>query len=172
MGSSQQLVKNSAIAAAGHAAGYASAKAVGGTLGSVGGPAASIAGSMAGAYAAGKVFDKFIKDDSEECFHLFKEEFIDYLYSIELDEKELQKLIDLTFSDKYFNSRLKDIYKAGRKLKDAEKELAQRTFIRVEILEPAVIPILREREPIAKEEIIQAIKESDELLSSLALSAA
>lgn len=172
----QQLVKNSAIAAAGQATGYASAtaasKIVGGTLGSVAGPAASIAGSMAGGYVAGKVFDKFIKDDSEECFHLFKEEFIDYLYSIELDEKELQKLIDLTFSDKHFNSRLKDIYKAGRKLKDAEKELAQRTFIRVEILEPAVIPILREREPIAKEEIIQAIKESDELLSSLALSAA
>lgn len=55
---------------------------------------------MTGAYVAGKIFDKFIKDDLEECFYLFKEEFIDYLYSIELLAFLLLLII--------FNSSLKE----------------------------------------------------------------
>lgn len=70
------------------------------TLGSVGGPSRSIVGSMTGAYVAGKIFDKFIKDDPEECFYLFKKEFIDFLYSIELLAFLLLLII--------FNSSLKE----------------------------------------------------------------
>lgn len=150
-----QLIKNSTIG---------SASLVGGAIGSSVGPVGAVIGGMVGGFVGKKIVDTMIEDDALESYELFKEEFLDYMYSARLSQSELDELINRTFAHKKFSKILKDIYQASGNYEGNFGEQAQRNYINSRVLEPNIIGIFSQRKKINEDEINEALNIRNDLV--------
>lgn len=145
--SSQQLLKNAAVAGGGMMAG-AGAGAVGGAIaGPIGAFAGAIIGGIAGGIGAKAIADQFIEDDRVEMFAQLKEEFIDIVMVISLSQKEFNKIQEDVFNEQ-LESLLKDMF---------QRKENSRTYAK-EFVEEKVKSIIKDREQVELKEIIDAIQ--------------
>ena len=145
--SSQQLLKNAAVAGGGMMAG-AGAGAVGGAIaGPIGALAGAIIGGIAGGIGAKAIADQFIEDDRVEMFAQLKEEFIDIVMVISLSQKEFNKIQEDVFNEQ-LESLLKDMFQ--------QKENS-RTYAK-EFIEEKVKSVIKDRKRVELKEIIEAVQ--------------
>lgn len=149
--SKQQLLKNSLIAGAGIGGGALAGAALGSLAPGPGNVAGAIAGGFLGTKAGKKVLDYFIEDDRVEMFAILKEEYIDVVMSMFLTEDEFTKVQELIF-DKKLESKLKQIYKEGKKK-------GFRSYAREDIIEVAVISVIEKRDLISDNTITDGINQ-------------
>ena len=145
--SSQQLLKNVAVAGGGMLAG-AGAGAVGGALaGPVGAVVGALAGGIAGGFGVKLIADQFIEDDRVEMFAQLKEEFIDLVMIISLSQEEFNKI-----QEGVFNERLEDLLKDMFQRKEGSRNYAK------EFVESQVQSVIKDRKQVELKEIIEAIE--------------
>ena len=137
--SSQQLLKNVAVAGGGMLAG-----AVGGAIA---GPIGAIAGAIIGGIGAKAIADQFIEDDRVEMFAQLKEEFIDLVMIISLSQEEFNKI-----QEGVFNERLEDLLKDMFQRKEGSRNYAK------EFVESQVQSVIKDRKKVELREIIDAIQ--------------
>ena len=145
--SSQQLLKNVAVAGGGMLAG-AGAGAVGGAIaGPIGAIAGAIIGGIAGGIGAKAIADQFIEDDRVEMFAQLKEEFIDLVMVISLSQEEFNKI-----QEGVFNEHLEDLLKDMFQRKEGSRNYAK------EFVESQVQSVIKDRKQVELKEIIEAIQ--------------
>ena len=137
--SSQQLLKNVAVAGGGILAG-----ALGGALA---GPIGAFAGAIIGGIGAKAIADQFIEDDRVEMFAQLKEEFIDLVMIISLSQEEFNKI-----QEGVFNERLEDLLKDMFQRKEGSRNYAK------EFVESQVQSVIKDRKKVELREIIDAIQ--------------
>lgn len=145
--SSQQLLKNVAVAGGGMLAG-AGAGAVGGAIaGPIGAFAGAIIGGIAGGIGAKAIADQFIEDDRVEMFAQLKEEFIDLVMVISLSQEEFNKI-----QEGVFNEHLEGLLKEMFQRKEGSRNYAK------EFVESQVQSVIKDRKKVELREIIDAIQ--------------
>lgn len=145
--SSQQLLKNAAVAGGGMLAG-AGAGAVGGAIaGPIGAFAGAIIGGIAGGIGAKAIADQFIEDDRVEMFAQLKEEYIDLVMVISLSQEEFNKI-----QEGVFNERLEGLLKDMFQRKEGSRNYAK------EFVETQVQSVIKDRKKVELREIIDAIQ--------------
>lgn len=145
--SSQQLLKNAAVAGGGMLAG-AGAGAVGGVIaGPIGAIAGAIIGGIAGGIGVKAIADQFIEDDRVEMFAQLKEEFIDLVMVISLSQEEFNKV-----QEGVFNERLEGLLKDMFQRKEGSRNYAK------EFVESQVKTVIKDRKQVELREIIEAIQ--------------
>lgn len=145
--SSQQLLKNAAVAGGGMMAG-AGAGAVGGAIaGPIGAFAGAIIGGIAGGIGAKAIADQFIEDDRVEMFAQLKEEFIDLVMVISLSQEEFNKIQEGVFNE-HLEGLLKDMFQR----KEGSRNYAK------EFVESQVQSVIKDRKQVELREIIDAIQ--------------
>ena len=145
--SSQQLLKNAAVAGGGMLAG-AGAGALGGALaGPLGAAVGAIAGGIAGGFGVKLIADQIIEDDRVEMFAQLKEEFIDLVMIISLSQEEFNKI-----QEGVFNERLEDLLKDMFQRKEGSRNYAK------EFVESQVQSVIKDRKKVELREIIDAIQ--------------
>ena len=145
--SSQQLLKNVAVAGGGMLAG-AGAGAVGGAIaGPIGAFAGAIIGGIAGGIGAKAIADQFIEDDRVEMFAQLKEEFIDLVMVISLSQEEFNKIQEGVFNE-HLEGLLKDMFQR----KEGSRNYAK------EFVESQVQSVIKDRKKVELREIIDAIQ--------------
>lgn len=145
--SSQQLLKNVAVAGGGMLAG-AGAGAVGGAIaGPIGAIAGAIIGGIAGGIGAKAIADQFIEDDRVEMFAQLKEEFIDLVMVISLSQEEFNKI-----QEGVFNEHLEGLLKEMFQRKEGSRNYAK------EFVESQVQSVIKDRKKVELREIIDAIQ--------------
>lgn len=103
--SMQQLVKNTAVTAAGTATGAA--------IGSIVPGVGTIIGGMVGTMAAKAIADKFSEDDSVRMIRIAKEEFIDLVIFCPLKQDEFDEIVNKVFVDKNTTNLYKEMFASG-----------------------------------------------------------
>lgn len=145
----KQLTKDALVAgggmAGGMAGGAAGGAAVGSALGSVVPFVGTMIGGIAGGYVAKKVLDHFMEDDAVEMFAELKEEFLDTIYSVSIDNEEFQKVQQMVFDDKV-GSKLKAMFAADN----------SRKYARDTIIGDPINTIMGDRPTVNDNEIIEA----------------
>ena len=145
--SSQQLLKNAAVAGGGMLAG-AGAGALGGTLaGPLGAAVGAIAGGIVGGFGVKLIADQFIEDDRVEMFAQLKEEFIDLVMIISLSQEEFNRIQEGVFND-HLEGLLKDMFQR----KEGSRNYAK------EFVESQVQSVIKDRKKVELREIIDAIQ--------------
>ena len=145
--SSQQLLKNAAVAGGGMMAG-AGAGAVGGAIaGPFGAAAGAIIGGIAGGFGVKLIADQFIEDDRVEMFAQLKEEFIDIVMVISLSKEEFNKIQEGVFNE-HLEGLLKDMFQR----KEGSRNYAK------EFVESQVQSVIKDRKQVELKEIIEAIQ--------------
>lgn len=145
--SSQQLLKNAAVAGGGMLAG-AGAGALGGALaGPVGAAVGAIAGGIAGGFGVKLIADQFIEDDRVEMFAQLKEEFIDLVMIISLSQEEFNRIQEGVFNE-HLEGLLKDMFQR----KEGSRNYAK------EFVESQVQSVIKDRKKVELREIIDAIQ--------------
>ncbi len=141
--STMQLLKNSAVGAAGMAG-----AAAGQTLIPIPVVGAMVGGTVAGV-GAKVIADHFIEDDSKEMFRILKEEFIDQTMLVGLTQEEFEEVTTLTVGNKKISKLLQNMYQS----KD------YRNYARDSIMMPAIIKVLEKRNKITQKDYDQALIE-------------
>lgn len=149
--SSQQLLKNAAVAGGGMLAG-AGAGVLGGTLAgplgaAVGAAVGAIAGGIVGGFGVKLIADQFIEDDRVEMFAQLKEEFIDLVMIISLSQEEFNRIQEGVFND-HLEGLLKDMFQR----KEGSRNYAK------EFVESQVQSVIKDRKKVELREIIDAIQ--------------
>ena len=145
--SSQQLLKNVAVAGGGMLAG-AGAGALGGALaGPVGAVVGALAGGIAGGFGVKLIADQFIEDDRVEMFAQLKEEFIDLVMIISLSQEEFNRIQEGVFNE-HLEGLLKDMFQR----KEGSRNYAK------EFVESQVQSVIKDRKKVELREIIDAIQ--------------
>lgn len=145
--SSQQLLKNAAVAGGGMLAGVG-AGALGGTLaGPLGAAVGAIAGGIVGGFGVKLIADQFIEDDRVEMFAQLKEEFIDLVMIISLSQEEFNRIQEGVFND-HLEGLLKDMFQR----KEGSRNYAK------EFVESQVQSVIKDRKQVELKEIIEAIE--------------
>ena len=145
--SSQQLLKNAAVAGGGMLAG-AGAGALGGALaGPLGAAVGAIAGGIAGGFGVKFIADQFIEDDRVEMFAQLKEEFIDLVMIISLSQEEFNRIQEGVFNE-HLEGLLKDMFQR----KEGSRNYAK------EFVESQVQSVIKDRKKVELREIIDAIQ--------------
>ena len=145
--SSQQLLKNAAVAGGGMLAG-AGAGALGGALaGPLGAAVGAIAGGIAGGFGVKLIADQFIEDDRVEMFAQLKEEFIDLVMIISLSQEEFNRIQEGVFNE-HLEGLLKDMFQR----KEGSRNYAK------EFVESQVQSVIKDRKKVELREIIDAIQ--------------
>ena len=145
--SSQQLLKNAAVAGGGMLAG-AGAGALGGALaGPLGAAGGAIAGGIAGGFGVKLIADQFIEDDRVEMFAQLKEEFIDLVMIISLSQEEFNRIQEGVFNE-HLEGLLKDMFQR----KEGSRNYAK------EFVESQVQSVIKDRKKVELREIIDAIQ--------------
>ena len=145
--SSQQLLKNAAVAGGGMLVG-AGAGALGGALaGPVGAAVGAIAGGIAGGFGVKLIADQFIEDDRVEMFAQLKEEFIDLVMIISLSQEEFNRIQEGVFNE-HLEGLLKDMFQR----KEGSRNYAK------EFVESQVQSVIKDRKKVELREIIDAIQ--------------
>ena len=147
--SSQQLLKNAAVAGGGMLAG---AGVLGGTLAgplgaAVGAAVGAIAGGIVGGFGVKLIADQFIEDDRVEMFAQLKEEFIDLVMIISLSQEEFNRIQEGVFND-HLEGLLKDMFQR----KEGSRNYAK------EFVESQVQSVIKDRKKVELREIIDAIQ--------------
>ena len=137
--SSQQFLKNAAVAGGGMLAG-----ALGGALA---GPLGAIAGGIAGGFGVKLIADQFIEDDRVEMFAQLKEEFIDLVMIISLSQEEFNRIQEGVFNE-HLEGLLKDMFQR----KEGSRNYAK------EFVESQVQSVIKDRKKVELREIIDAIQ--------------
>ena len=153
--SSQQLLKNAAVAGGGMLAGAgagAGAGVLGGTLAgplgaAVGAAVGAIAGGIVGGFGVKLIADQFIEDDRVEMFAQLKEEFIDLVMIISLSQEEFNRIQEGVFND-HLEGLLKDMFQR----KEGSRNYAK------EFVESQVQSVIKDRKKVELREIIDAIQ--------------
>ena len=147
--SSQQLLKNAAVAGGGMLAGAgAGAGALGGALaGPLGATVGAIAGGIAGGFGVKLIADQFIEDDRVEMFAQLKEEFIDLVMIISLSQEEFNRIQEGVFNE-HLEGLLKDMFQR----KEGSRNYAK------EFVESQVQSVIKDRKKVELREIIDAIQ--------------
>ena len=141
--SSQQLLKNVAVAGGGMLAG-----AVGGAIaGPFGVAAGAIIGGIAGGFGVKLIADQFIEDDRVEMFAQLKEEFIDLVMVISLSQEEFNKIQEAVFNE-HLEGLLKNMF---------QKKENSRNFAK-EFVEEKIKSVIKDRKRVELKEIIEAVK--------------
>lgn len=123
--STKQLLKNSAIAAAGMAGAAAGQAAIPVPL--VGG----FIGGAVGGIVAKKTLDHFIEDDAKEMFRILKEEFIDATMLAGLSKEEFDEVSKLTVGNNKLPKMLRNMYQSDDRRLYARTEIMQKTIIEI-----------------------------------------
>lgn len=145
--SSQQLLKNVAVAGGGMLAG-AGAGAVGGAIaGPFGVAAGAIIGGIAGGFGVKLIADQFIEDDRVEMFAQLKEEFIDFVMVISLSQEEFNKIQEAVFNE-HLEGLLKNMF---------QKKENSRNFAK-EFVEEKIKSVIKDRKRVELKEIIEAVQ--------------
>lgn len=145
--SSQQLLKNAAVAGGGMLAG-AGVGALGGALaGPLGAAVGAIAGGIAGGFGVKLIADQFIEDDRVEMFAQLKEEFIDLVMIISLSQEEFNRIQEGVFNE-HLEGLLKDMFQR----KEGSRNYAK------EFVESQVQSVIKDRKKVELREIIDAIQ--------------
>ena len=145
--SSQQLLKNAAVAGGGMLAG-AGAGALGGALaGPLGAAVGAIAGGIVGGFGVKLIADQFIEDDRVEMFAQLKEEFIDLVMIISLSQEEFNRIQEGVFNE-HLEGLLKDMFQR----KEGSRNYAK------EFVESQVQSVIKDRKKVELREIIDAIQ--------------
>lgn len=145
--SSQQLLKNAAVAGGGMLAG-AGAGALGGALaGPLGAAVGAIAGGIAVGFGVKLIADQFIEDDRVEMFAQLKEEFIDLVMIISLSQEEFNRIQEGVFNE-HLEGLLKDMFQR----KEGSRNYAK------EFVESQVQSVIKDRKKVELREIIDAIQ--------------
>jgi choline binding protein pcpA len=145
--SSQQLLKNVAVAGGGMLAG-AGAGAVGGAIaGPFGVAAGAIIGGIAGGFGVKLIADQFIEDDRVEMFAQLKEEFIDLVMVISLSQEEFNKIQEAVFNE-HLEGLLKNMF---------QKKENSRNFAK-EFVEEKIKSVIKDRKRVELKEIIEAVQ--------------
>ena len=153
--SSQQLLKNAAVAGGGMLAG-AGAGALGGALaGPVGAAVGAIAGGIAGGFGVKLIADQFIEDDRVEMFAQLKEEFIDIVMVISLSQKEFNKIQEDVFNEQ-LEGLLKDMF---------QRKENSRTYAK-EFVEEKVKSVIKDRKRVELKDIIEAVQVINDIQDS------
>ena len=126
--SSQQLLKNAAVAGGGMMAG-------------------AIIGSIAGGFGVKLIADQFIEDDRVEMFAQLKEEFIDLVMVISLSQEEFNKIQEAVFNE-HLEGLLKNMF---------QKKENSRNFAK-EFVEEKIKSVIKDRKRVELKEIIEAVK--------------
>ncbi|MCD8083409.1 MAG: hypothetical protein LUE86_07890, partial [Clostridiales bacterium] len=140
--SSDQLIKNSAVAAGqvvGAGIGLAVIPIVGGFIG----------GSI-GNFVVKNILDNYIEDDAVKMFQILKEEFIDVVSMSHLNKEELDKVVNDTISNPELSKILENMYMSGE----------YREYARISIINASVVNVLSEREKITTEMIEEGYGEA------------
>ena len=153
--SSQQLLKNAAVAGGGMLAGAgagAGEGVLGGTLAgplgaAVGAAVGAIAGGIVGGFGVKLIADQFIEDDRVEMFAQLKEEFIDLVMIISLSQEEFNRIQEGVFND-HLEGLLKDMFQR----KEGSRNYAK------EFVESQVQSVIKDRKKVELREIIDAIQ--------------
>ena len=153
--SSQQLLKNAAVAGGGMLAGAGAgvgAGALGGALAgpvgaAVGAAVGALAGGIAGGFGVKLIADQFVEDDRVEMFAQLKEEFIDIVMVISLSPKEFNKIQEAVFNEQ-LEALLKDMFQRKEESRNYAKEF----------VEEKIKSIIKDREQVELKEIIDAIQ--------------
>ncbi len=131
--SGKQLFKNSVVATAslgvGKFAVVFAEKVLNMTTGGVGAAIVSILGSMFGGYAAKRILDNYIQDDSVRMFIVLKKEFLDVTMQVNLSQEELLLIADNTIGAENVSDVLKEMYISGK-----EKQYARDLVMSVTIV--------------------------------------
>lgn len=145
--SSQQLLKNVAVAGGGMLA-VAGAGAVGGAIaGPFGAAAGAIIGGIAGEFGVKLIADQFIEDDRVEMFAQLKEEFIDLVMVISLSQEEFNKIQEAVFNE-HLEGLLKNMF---------QRKENSRTYAK-EFVEEKVKSVIKDRKRVELKEIIEAVQ--------------
>ena len=153
--SSQQLLKNVAVAGGGMLA-VAGAGAVGGAIaGPFGAAAGAIIGGIAGGFGVKLIADQFIEDDRVEMFAQLKEEFIDIVMVISLSQKEFNKIQEDVFNEQ-LEGLLKDMF---------QRKENSRTYAK-EFVEEKVKSVIKDRKRVELGEIIEAVQVINDVQAS------
>ena len=145
--SSQQLLKNAAVAGGGMMA-CAGAGAVGGAIaGPFGAAAGAIIGGIAGGFGVKLIADQFIEDDRVEMFAQLKEEFIDLVMVISLSQEEFNKIQEAVFNE-HLEGLLKNMF---------QKKENSRNFAK-EFVEEKIKSVIQDRKRVEFKEIIEAVQ--------------
>lgn len=134
--STKQLIKNTTVAAAGMAGAAAAQAAV-----PIPVVPAIVGGAVAG-YTAKKTLDLFIEDDAKEMFRILKEEFIDMTMLVGLSSEEFREVSALTVGSKKISKMLQKMFQS----KD------YRQYARSEIMQKAILAVMKRRAKISKGE--------------------
>ena len=154
--SSQQLLKNVAVAGGGMLAG-AGAGAVGGAIaGPFGVAAGAIIGGIAGGFGVKLIADQFIEDDRVEMFAQLKEEFIDLVMVISLSQEEFNKIQEAVFNE-HLEGLLKNMF---------QKKENSRNFAK-EFVEEKIKSVIKDRKRVELKEIIEAVQVINDVQDSL-----
>lgn len=153
--SSQQLLKNVAVAGGGMLA-VAGAGAVGGAIaGPFGAAAGAIIGGIAGEFGVKLIADQFIEDDRVEMFAQLKEEFIDLVMVISLSQEEFNKIQEAVFNE-HLEGLLKNMF---------QKKENSRNFAK-EFVEEKVKSVIKDRKRVELKEIIEAVQVINDVQNS------
>lgn len=136
--SMQQLVKNTAVTAAGAATGAA--------IGSIVPGIGTVIGGMVGTMAAKAIADKFTEDDSVRMIRIAKEEFIDLVIFCPLKQAEFDEIVNKVFVDKNTTNLYKEMFASG----NARKHIRDR-------YRKMITDKLKKRE-INEEEILETVQ--------------
>ena len=136
--SMQQLVKNTAVTAAGAATGAA--------IGSIVPGIGTVIGGMVGTMAAKAIADKFTEDDSVRMIRIAKEEFIDLVIFCPLKQAEFDEIVNKVFVDKNTTNLYKEMFASG----NARKHIR-------DLYRNMITDKLKKRE-INEEEIIETVQ--------------
>lgn len=133
--SMKQLLKNSAIGAAGMGG-----AAIGQALIPV--PVVgAMAGGVIGGIVAKKTLDLFVEDDAKEMFRILKEEFIDQTALAFLSADEFEKVTMQTIGNKKISQMLQKMYQSKN----------PREYARISIMQVQIINIVKCRKNISKQ---------------------
>lgn len=94
----------------------------------MGGAVISIFGGMFGGYAAKRILDNYIQDDSVRMFIVLKKEFLDVTMQINLSKEELLFIADNTIGSENVSDILEEMYMSGQ-----EKRYARELVIGITI---------------------------------------
>lgn len=146
--SGKQMFKNCVVTTAslgvGKFAVWAASKYLGVATGGVGSAIVSIIGGMFGGYAAKRMMDNYIQDDSERMFIVLKKEFLDVTMQVNLSQEELLWVADNTIAADNVSDMLEEMYMSGE-----EKRYARELVVAVTIL------MLSRREKISYDQMIK-----------------
>lgn len=132
--SMQQLVKNTAVTAAGTATGAA--------IGSIVPGVGTIIGGMVGTMAAKAIADKFSEDDSVRMIRIAKEEFIDLVIFCPLKQDEFDEIVNKVFVDKNTTNLYKEMFASGnarKHIRDLYRNMITNKLKKREINEDEII---------------------------------